>query len=440
MAASEQRPLDQALQRLYTRNLHVIKLGLDAMRALARELGEPQSAYPCVHIAGTNGKGSVSAILASIFRAAGYRTALYTSPHLVRFHERIQINGEPIRDEELAEGIDAVEAAAARVRARGERDVTFFEFTTALAFRHFQRAGVEIAVIETGMGGRLDATNIVDPLISAITSIGFDHQKWLGDTLEKIATEKAGIIKPRRPVVIGDLPEEGDAVMRNTARDRGAPLVRASEACRVQRIKQEISSQHIRVETASGLAVSARCPLIGRHQLANLSIAIATAELAFELLDRELTTTILRQGLETVAWPARAQLIDRDPPTLLDGAHNPQAMEALSRTVDEVRGERPVCLMASFLADKDATECLALFRRTASHLVLVALDDARAMSPADLLAAAERAGWRTVKPPAPLREAWDQARAWCRANRALLVIAGSLHLAGAVLATHQHAR
>ncbi|MCS6771212.1 MAG: bifunctional folylpolyglutamate synthase/dihydrofolate synthase [Kiritimatiellae bacterium] len=434
MAHPEKLPLSDVLERLYRRNLHVIKLGLEPMRRLARELGDPHLAFPNVHVAGTNGKGSVCAIAASIFRAAGLRTGLYTSPHLERFHERIQVDGAPIGDAELSDGIDAVEAAAARVREDGERDVTFFEFTTGLAFRHFQRAGVQLAVIETGMGGRLDATNIVEPLACAITTIGFDHQKWLGDTLEKIAAEKAGIIKSSRPVVVGHLLPAADEVIERVARERRAHLVRASDVCSVERISQSVEWQDVRVETAGGLSVRARCPLIGRHQLANISIAVAMSEIALEQLGRPLSGAVLRAGLQEVVWPARAQLIERDPTTILDGAHNPQAMEALRRTIDEVRGDRPIGLVAGFLEDKDAVQCLAAWRGAAQKVWLVRLEDARAMESGELERAAVLAGIVNSEPPRPLDEAWDLARAWCREQGALLVITGSLHLAGAVLA------
>ncbi len=434
MNGPHQRPLDATLARLYTRNLHTIKLGLDAQRALMRELGNPENAFLSIHVAGTNGKGSVCALLASILRAAGFRVGLYTSPHLVAFNERIQVNGAPISDEDLTEGLDAVESAAARVRATGERDVTFFEFTTALAFRHFQRAGVQLAVVETGMGGRLDATNVVTPLVSVITSIGFDHMQWLGDTLEKIAGEKAGIIKSGRPVVIGELPEEAEAVMRATARARGAPLARAAEVCTVTRTAQTIEGQRVRIETPDGAIGRLACPLIGRHQLANIAVAVATLREVESALGRSFGEEALRTGLASVSWPARAQLIERDPPTLVDGAHNPQAMAALRKTVDEVRGEKPVCLLAGFLADKDAERCLAEWRGVARRLFLVRMEGARAMADAEMRAAAERAGFRDVGPPAPLSAAWNEARAWSRANGALLVIAGSLHLAGDVLA------
>jgi dihydrofolate synthase/folylpolyglutamate synthase len=428
-----QRPLDETLERLYRRNLHTIKLGLEAVEALLRELDRPECAFAAVHVAGTNGKGSVCAMLDAIFRAAGLRVGLYTSPHLVALNERIRVNGAPIDDAALAEGIDAVERAAVRAQQAGARDVTFFEFTTALAFHYFRQAGVQLAVIETGMGGRLDATNVVAPLVAAITSIGFDHMAWLGDTLEKIAREKAGIIKPGRPVVIGPLPPEADAVMVETSRAKGAPLIRAADVCAVSRISQTIEGQKLRIETPDGVIGGVACPLLGRHQLANIAVAIAALKHAELGLGVSIDEKAIRAGLSGVSWPARAQLIDREPPTLLDGAHNPEAMTALLRTVEEIRAERPVALMAGFLADKDAVSCLTPWRDRAARVFLVQVDSDRAMATEDMRSAASRAGIDDAAPPVPLREAWRVARAWCRARGAMLVIAGSLYLAGEAL-------
>ncbi len=435
MSRPAPRPLDETLARLYRRNLHTIKLGLDAMDALLRELGHPERAFAAIHIAGTNGKGSVCAILDAILRAAGRRVGLYTSPHLVSFNERIRVNGGPIDDASLAEGIDAVEQAAVRIQAAGARDVTFFEFTTALAFRHFQQAGVQIAVLETGMGGRLDATNVVNPLVSVITSIGFDHMAWLGDTLEKIAREKAGIIKTGRPVVIGALPPEAEAVMVETSRSINAPLIRAADVCTVTRVAQSIEGQRVRIETSEGALGCVNCSLIGRHQLANIAVAVAAVQQVEAASGIAIEEPAIRSGLESVHWPARVQLIDRDPLTLLDGAHNPDGMAALVRTVEEIREQRPVALLAGFLADKDAVGCLAAWRDRASQIFLVQLNDERAMSAADLMSSAERAGLKNVAPPMLLSDAWTAARAWSCEHNGLLVITGSLHLAGHVLAS-----
>lgn len=427
-------PLSEALERLYRRNLHTIKLGLDEMRALAKALGHPERAYLTLHVAGTNGKGSVCALLDAVLRSAGIRTGLYTSPHLVRFHERIQVQGEPIDDQSLIEGMDAVEAAAAKVREAGQRDVTFFEFTTALAFWHFRRSHVQVAVVETGMGGRLDATNIVMPLVAAITSIGLDHQQWLGNTLEKIAREKAGIIKSGRPVVMGPAAEEAERAIVDTARAVGARVVRAAQEVRVERIEQSLEGQIVTVSTGLRQIGPVLTTLLGRHQLANIAIAVAMLEQAEAALGIEWPGYAFREGLRRVRCPARAQVIDRDPPVLLDGAHNPDAMRVLVETVEEVRGQRPVVLMAGFLKDKDAVACLSPWKGLAKKVFLARIASDRAMSDEDLRSAARNAGWESSDGPEPVPVAFEAAREWARREGGMLVIAGSLYLAGEILA------
>jgi folylpolyglutamate synthase/dihydrofolate synthase len=222
----------------FQRSEFLLKHGLIETRALLEELGQPQEAFLSIHVAGTNGKGSVCAMLAAVLQAAGYRTGLYTSPHLIRFSERVRVQGEPITDLELARQIELVEDALARRCESGMRDATFFEFTTALAFSHFRDQKVQVAVIETGMGGRLDATNVITPVLSVITPIGLDHQQYLGKTVEAIAGEKAGIIKPGRPVVCAEMEVAAREVMGRTARLRGAPFVPVAESVQVKRVRQ----------------------------------------------------------------------------------------------------------------------------------------------------------------------------------------------------------
>ncbi|HMP76361.1 MAG TPA: folylpolyglutamate synthase/dihydrofolate synthase family protein [Kiritimatiellia bacterium] len=431
MSANPQRPLDDVLACLYTRNLHVIKLGLDTELALLDALDRPHDHFLAIHVAGTNGKGSVCAMLAEILRAAGFRTGLYTSPHLCRFNERLRVDGVAISDEELGAALATVEEAAARVCAAGARDATFFEFTTALAFHWFRARGVQVAVLETGMGGRLDATNVVTPVLSVITSIGLDHQAFLGDTIEKIATEKAGIIKANRPVVLGQLPESADAVMRETAARLRAPLRRAADLCSVTRTAQSLDGQRMRIETGDESISRVACPLLGRHQLGNIAVAVAAIQVFTEATGLPIHAESIRAGLAAVRWPARIQVLSREPDILLDGAHNPEAMHALRQTVEELRGKRPVALLASFLADKDAARCLRAWDGLLDQCWLVPLDNARAMDEATLREAALQADLRCEM--LPLEQALDAGRRWAEQRGGLLVIAGSLYLAGEVL-------
>ncbi len=431
MAPPPPNPLDSVLRRLYHRNLHVIKLGLDVERALLAELGNPQNAFLSIHVAGTNGKGSTCAILDSILRAAGYRVGLYTSPHLRRFGERIRVQGEAIPDEALSALLDEVETAAARVRAQGRRDATFFEFTTAAALAHFRNRGVQIAVLETGMGGRLDATNVVEPAVCLITSIGLDHEAYLGRSIEAIAREKAGIIKPGRPVVLGELPPPAAAVMTDTARANASEPVRAAERCAVSRISQDWRGQELRVELDGAAPGVLRCPLLGRHQLGNVAMALAGLQVFSRETGLPVSAQALRTGLAAVQWPARAQVLRRDPPVLVDGAHNPDAMSALRRTVDELRGPMPVGLVASFLADKDAAGCLRAMAPAVRRCWLVPRTGERAMDAASLRVAAGQAGLEAAC--ADLAVALREAEEWARADGGMVVVAGSLYLAGELL-------
>ncbi|MCO5067452.1 MAG: bifunctional folylpolyglutamate synthase/dihydrofolate synthase [Kiritimatiellae bacterium] len=432
MSKAADTQVDALVSRLYQRNLHTIKLSLDVVAELLRELGNPQDAFLSIHIAGTNGKGSTSAMLASILKAAGFRVGLYTSPHLRRFNERVQVDGEPIRDGDLLRAMEAVELAAARVRKAGGRDVTFFEFTTALAFWWFRQCGVQVAVLETGMGGRLDATNVVTPIVSVITSIGLDHQAYLGDTLEEIAGEKAGIIKLGRPVVCGQLPEAALNVVREAARARAARLTVASEVCAVTRNSQTLEGQRLTIETASETIGRVTCPLLGRYQLINIAVAIAALQEFAAETSLPISEEAIREGLRHVVWPARLQILSRDPLILLDGAHNVEAMTNLRRTVEELSEGRPVGVLASFLADKNAVGCLRVLAPIARRCWLVPCDGARAMSQSALASAARQAEMdaevTTLKP------ALAAARAWAQEESGVVLIAGSFYLAGEVLA------
>lgn len=423
--------LDALLARLYHRHLHTIKLGLDAVTAVLSELDNPQDAFLSIHVAGTNGKGSTSAMIASVLQAAGFRVGLYTSPHLRRFNERVQVNGQMIPDDRLLEAMERVEDAAKRAQQRGFRDVTFFEFTTALAFAWFRQSGVHVAVVETGMGGKLDATNVVMPIVSVITSIGLDHQSHLGDSIEKIATEKAGIIKPNRPVVCGELSKEAADIMRKSARENSARIAFAADVCTVTRTSQTFDGQRLTIESGDETIGRVVCPLLGRHQLGNVAVAVtALQEFAAET-NLAISSAAVRDGLSAVRWPARIQLISSDPVVLLDGAHNIEATAVLCRTLDELREKRPVGLIVSYSADKDAIGCLRLLAPRIDRCWTVHRETERAMDDSALAAAVGQAGLDATS--APLGEAMKQGYVWAREKKALLLITGSLYLAGEVL-------
>ncbi|MGA1193082.1 MAG: bifunctional folylpolyglutamate synthase/dihydrofolate synthase [Kiritimatiellia bacterium] len=427
------RELDAALERLFRRNLHTIKLDLAPMRDLMAWLGNPQDGLLFVHVAGTNGKGSVCTMLAAMLRAQGYRTGLYTSPHLVRFNERIQINGEAISDERLQDLIDEVEQAAKKLRSSGQRDVTFFEFTTALAMLYFAREKTDIVVLETGMGGRLDATNIIVPALSVITSIGFDHMAYLGDTLAKIAAEKSGIIKRGRPVVLGPVAEEARAVIHERARSLAAPVRAADQLVHITARSFELDGQIAQVVSEQDDYGSVKMKMTGIHQLANAAIAVAAAE----CLDREVGVPLkreaIKQGLAEAYWPARNQLISLDPPMILDGAHNAEAAAALAAWLKKVAGKRPLGMVAGFLADKDPEAFLVPFRGRIRHLWLTPVQSERAMDSRE--AARRLADVPQLEVSPDLASSLAAAKTWARDESGLIVITGSLYLAGEVLAT-----
>lgn len=340
-----------------------LKFGVDRMAALSRELGHPERAYPVVHIAGTNGKGSVSAMMERVLRAAGCRTGLYTSPHLVKLGERVQVDRQLLTESEIVAYVNELQPLAEKLGAIAADDhPSFFEFMTAMAFLQFQRRAVDVAVIEVGLGGRLDATNIVQPDVTAITSIGFDHMEQLGDTLAKIAAEKAGIIKPGVPVVMGRVPPEAEAVIRHVARERGAPL------------------QSVREIFGEDLAGYPATSLEGDYQRWNAATATLLARLLrgrFPQLD---DATIAR-GLLDTHWPGRwerTRIGGRE--LILDASHNPEGAETLERNLRRLVGQtgrRPV-VVTGVLGEFRARALLEVICRYAKEVHLLPPHQARA--------------------------------------------------------------
>ncbi len=425
--------LDAKLTYLYSRTGgSAVKLGLETTRALMRAMDVDPLRLPCVHVAGTNGKGSVSAMLESVLREAGVRTALYTSPHLIRFNERIRVAGAVIPDEDLLRLLDEAERADQRQAAEpGGRLGTFFELTTAVALKWFLKQKVQLAVLETGMGGRLDSTNVVVPQVSVITEIGMEHTSFLGATLEQVAGEKAGIIKPGRPVVVGKQRAAVMRVIEEKARAAGAPLVRAEERASIRRVSQDLEGQVLAIETADGPWAPLRLPLLGDFQLANAALAVAALECLRGDLQAPLGPDVVRAGLEKTRWPGRCQVVSRDPIFLVDVAHNPDAAQALAAFLKKFRGGKPVALICGMLSDKDAEGFFRLLRPVVDACVLVPLDSERSMPMERLMAAAQAA-----KLPAAegvLGTAVKNAKVWAKKNDGIVVAAGSLYLASAVL-------
>jgi dihydrofolate synthase/folylpolyglutamate synthase len=381
---------DESLAWLYSTQQFGIKLGLDNIRRLLRTLGDPQEKLTFLHVAGTNGKGSVCAMLDAILRASGRRTGLYTSPHLVSFRERIRVNGEKIPPQSVADGLKAIRDLA----AGWDHSPTFFEIATALALRHFAHESCEIVVLETGMGGRLDATNIVFPQTSVITPVALDHTQWLGNTVEEVAAEKAGIIKPGVPVVSARQEPLVESVLIHHAEEAGAPV-------------RFVESPLERATIA----------LRGTHQRHNAALAVA----ALEAAGLSVGENAIARGLADVSWPGRFQIFqDR---FVLDGSHNPHAARQLVKTWREVFGDDKIAVIFGALADKDYRGILDALEPIVREFLFVPVHSQRSASPADIAA---HCG-------VPHRQ-FDSVKSALEASGGRTLVTGSLFLVGEAMA------
>jgi dihydrofolate synthase / folylpolyglutamate synthase len=416
------------------------KFDLAHMRVLLAALDNPERRFPSVLIAGTNGKGSTASTLASILRASGVRTGLYTSPHLVRINERIQIGGEPIGDSDFALVHDLVDRTAERLVGENELPwhPSFFEMLTAIAFEYFSRRKVEIAVLEVGMGGRLDATNVVEPRVSVITDVSLDHQKFLGDTVAEIAAEKAGIIRPGGVVVTLPQQPQANDVIGNTILELGArgvsavpyvpPVSPASSAylaagagkMAVSRYPLQVMGEQIMVET----------PLLGRHQLRNVALAIAAAE----ELGRQgfpVRAASVEQGIRETRWPGRFQVLPAAgdaPEYVLDVAHNPAGAWALRSTLSAGYPDRPLTFVFGAMRDKAIGEMTEILFPLAARVIATRADNPRSASPEEIRDAASRTSTSIEEAP-DVAAAIELARTSARAD-AVVVITGSIYIVG----------
>jgi len=423
--------LQTALERLFRRRTFGVKLGLEVEQALLEGIGHPERACGIIHVAGTNGKGSVCAILESILKAAGYRVGLCISPHLVNFNERMRVQGESVSDEELGPLIEMIEQAASAVAEDRGQDPTFFECATAMALEHFRRHNVQIAVIETGMGGRLDATNVVTPVVSVITRISLDHTGSLGLEVESVAQEKCGIIKPGIPVVCGMMEDAALAVVKSVAAERGSPLTEAGESVTIAVRSAGLSGQKVHVETASTSYGLVRFPLLGAHQVENLATAVAALEVLRDVVGLGVSESDVKDGVPQMDWQGRFQLLGHEPPVVLDGAHNPGAAKVLAATLRKSFKGKPVGLVLGMCRDKDARG----FLEPLSHLVkrawIVPIGSERNMPAAKLCAAAQSMACDLSE--AGVRDALKEARHWAADTGGVVCVTGSLYLVGEVL-------
>jgi dihydrofolate synthase / folylpolyglutamate synthase len=408
----------EALAWLYSLQRFGIKLGLENIRRLLNEccsgvrvkrpaLAAASASTPkVIHVAGTNGKGSVCAMIDSICRAQGHRTGLFTSPHLVTFRERIRVNGEMVSEDAVANGLTTIRDLV----ADWDPHPTFFEVTTALALKYFSEANIDVAILETGIGGRLDATNAIQSNVSVITQIDFDHEEWLGNTLAEIANEKAGIIKPGIPVICAPQRPEAEKVIRTRAAECEAPLQFVTESY-----------------DCSPIA------LHGQHQKQNAAVAIAALRVAKACPEHSrrinLDNSTIARGLATIAWPARFQKWDER--TIIDGAHNPAAARVLAETWREIFGAERATLMLAILSDKNLRGICEALAPIADSVLLPRIRSERAASPEELARILS-----TLTPPLPysITPTIGDTLMLVRAKPNPILITGSLHFAGEVLA------
>src|SRR5450755_694379 len=416
------------------------KFDLAHMRVLLAALNNPERRFPSVLIAGTNGKGSTASTLASILQASGVRTGLYTSPHLVLINERIRVNGENISDDDFAQIHDLVDRTVELLGREGELPwhPSFFEMLTAIGFEYFTRRKVGIAVLEVGMGGRLDATNVVEPRVSVITDISLDHQKFLGDTVTEIAGEKAGIIRPGGVVVTLPQQPQANDVIGNTILKLGAQAVNAvpyvppvspasSEYLSVSAAKKPVSRYPLQV---MGEQITVETPLLGRHQLRNVALAIASAE----ELGRQgfpVTAASIERGIRDTHWPGRFQVIPATSSSLeyvLDVAHNPAGAWALRSTLSAGYPDRPLTFIFGAMRDKAIGEMAEILFPVADRVIATRADNPRSASPEEIRAAAARTSTQ-IEEAADVAAAIELARTTTRPD-AVVVITGSIYIVG----------
>lgn len=397
----------EAIHFLYGLQLFGAKLGLENTRKLAALAGHPQNQLRFIHIAGTNGKGSTCAMLESIYRKSGRRVGLFTSPHLVKFSERIQVNRELIPEAEVVRRVEALRPLLATFPR--ETHPTFFEVVLVMALQYFAEQRCEVVLLETGLGGRLDATNIVHPLASVITNVQFDHERWLGNTLAAIASEKAGIIKRAVPVIAGPSEPEALAVIRTMAQEQKSPLIEVSLA-----------------DADHSLLQNVQLPLPGQHQRLNAAVALATVRTLTKELP--LTDIAVREGLEHVNWPGRLQIINRpnSKRVVLDGAHNPSGAVALRNALAEMFPLAQPALILGMRRDKEWQQIASILSPVAHRVICVPLNSEETLDPAHLAAICQR-----INPDAKVESyATVQDALAAVVAEPLVVVSGSLYLIG----------
>ncbi len=435
----------EAIAYLYGLQRFGVKLGLESIARLLQAVGDPHRRFPSILIGGTNGKGSTAAFLASILQAAGYRVGLYTSPHLLDFTERIRVDGQGISSIEVARLTDELRSLVTALfpepqtphlaprtsdpTPRTSSHPTFFEVTTALAFLHFARTKVDFAVIEVGLGGRFDATNILDPEVAVITNIALEHQEYLGRTLGAIAAEKAGIVREGSHVVTAADSPEALAVIAGACRAQGATLVDLRAACDWQISRSDLSEQHFTLAQAGEPTGEFTIRLLGRHQVTNAATAIVAARL-LRARGAHIPEGSIREGLRGARWPGRLQLFPGNPLVILDAAHNPAGAKALRDFLEEQRFAGRLILVFGVLQDKDWIAMLQELGPLARRVILTRPESDRAADPRGLVEAERFCAKLEILEDVP--EAITLARAVSERDDAV-VVTGSLFIISAAL-------
>ncbi len=416
------------LNELYRLERFGIKLGLETITDLLGHMGNPHRRFKTVHVTGTNGKGSVCAYVASVLRKAGYRVGLYTSPHLVRFTERIQVDGREIPDADVARIYSEMQPAIAKTSGGSRvRQPTFFEVTTAMAFHYFAERDIDLGVIEVGMGGRMDATNVINPLVAVLTRIGLEHTEHLGKTEDRIAREKAGIIKPGCRVVTVDQPTL--PIITAQSRALECPITVVGRDVRYERLDFDRTGQRLRIE--DGGPIELRIPLLGSYQPENAAIAYAAVR-DLAKMGLEIPREAIVAGFRETSWPGRLQIVRSNPTVIVDGTHNAPGVPTLATSLRELfPGEKPVFVLG-ILDDKDLGVFANALGPLASRLVVAKPETPRAYPPEAIARAfaAHVAGPVVV---AKVSEAVDRAISLA-GREGLVVVTGSIYTAGEALA------
>lgn len=409
---------------------------LDRMNQLMELLNFPHHKFPSVHVAGTKGKGSTASLIASTLQASGYKVGLYTSPHLEDFRERIIINGEMISEHSVIELADQMRPLTEKVP-----ETTTFELTTAMAFMYFAQKEVDIAVLEVGLGGRLDATNVVDPIVSVITSISYDHMSVLGNTLTEIATEKGGIIKPGRPVVIAPQKSEAHDTLVSIAIERNAPVIDTKHDYCFEPLHHNLRTQTFQIQSrhefvenrkiSTNTALKLTTPLLGTHQIENAATAVAALD-QLRLSGFHITRRAIKQGFEQVHWPARFEILREKPPVVIDSAHNGDSMQRLVETVNEYFPQWPFILVFGASADKSMGDMLSAILPRCELVITTQSRHPRAATPEELKAKVDDYSIPVIAVN-PVEEALSQALSHAGETKGILVT-GSIFIAAAARA------